>query len=409
MSTSWGDAAEEGARRLASTLGAKDFVYDPVTVTRGGATREVSDGLLIVGDRGIILQVKSRSPSADTDPDKARRWAKKRVIEATRQVQGTRRTLETSQLKLRSHRGHERVLDPPHSWPGVVLLDVTPVPDNLMLSSSDQNVIVMTLTDWYALHYLIRSTSHVIDYIERVIESRAETYLGDERSRYERFARADERASRDPDSLPVLPPHRLTEEDMFYANIVDEWIDADIGPVPLDDGRYTEEDVRTTVEILDSIPILLRVQIGKETLQRVAASRKTREPRSGLMSIDTNDRLLFYVDIIDNWKGREAHIEAHLFAYTVVRHEQLEKFHGSGSTLMLSRISTDDDSVKRTWIRVTGDSQGLNIPSEIRWGINIQYDVLTEDGLRDPRSYGDDDECACGSGEKFSDCHSSHS
>ena len=323
MSTSWGTAAEEGARRLASNLGVKDFVYDPVTVPRGGATREVSDGLLIVGDRGLILQVKSRDPSSDTDPDKLRRWATKKGAAAVRQVQGTRRTLETTQIELRSHRGHERVLEPPHTWPGVVLLDITPVPEDLQVPNSDPNTVIMTLSDWHAIHYMIRSTSNVIDYIERVINARLEACLGDERSRYSSFAKADEEAASKPGYQPVLPMHRITEDHMLYADIIDEWIDFDIGSAPVDDGRYTADDVRTTVEILDAIPILLRVKIGEEILRRVRDSHRSREPRSGFMSIDSRDRLLFFMDVLENWESIERYIESHLFAYTAVRHEQL--------------------------------------------------------------------------------------
>ncbi len=405
MSTPWGTGAEEAARRLASELGVKDFVYNPVEVPKGDSTREVSDGMLIVGDRGVILQVKSRDPSSDSNAEKVKRWANKKTREAVRQVQGTRRTLERTRLELRSHRGHELVLEPPHSWPGVVLLDVAPIPDDLRIPSDDPNTLIMTLSDWYSLHHMILSTSGVIDYVERAIREGVTVALGGERLRYSKFARADAIAAGEPGYEPILPIHPLSDSDRLYASIVDEWIDSNIGPTPVGDGPYTADQVRRTIEILDSIPILLRVQVGKAILDRVRDSTRTREPRTGVLAIDAQDRLLFFIDVSDRWNGDEKYLESHLFSYTAVRHEQLQKIFGPGETLMLARIGYDDRAATRTYIRIAGSGGQLNIPPEIRWSINKPYDVLTADGLRDPLSFGEREPCACGSGKEFGQCH----
>lgn len=72
-----GLAKEARVRGTVAELGVADFVYDPLFVLRGRARKEVSDGLLICGDQGAILQVKSRASSAaDADTsESAARWA----------------------------------------------------------------------------------------------------------------------------------------------------------------------------------------------------------------------------------------------------------------------------------------------------------------------------------------------
>ena len=361
--------------------------------------------MLIVGDRGVILQVKSRDPSSDGDPEKLRRWAAKKTAEAGRQVLGTRRTLESTTLSLRSHRGHELSLEPPHSWPGVILLDLDPVPSGLRVSGADANTIIMTLSDWYALHDRIRSTSGVIDYIERVAQHNVEADLGDEWTRYEQFAAADARHASEPGYVPVLPMKSLSGIDLLGVDIVDEWIDSDIGLTPVKKSPYTADQVRSTIELLDAIPILLRASIGKKLLGAVRESTRTREPQSGYLSTGSNGRLLYFVDVIDNWKGREQSLELDLASYAAVRHEQLENLHGVGTTLMLARISTGGASSIRTYASISGRAEGLNITPEVRWGTNIRYHVLTGDVLRDPLSYGRNEQCACGSGKRFKHCH----
>lgn len=408
MSSSWGTHAEEAARRLAAELGVKDFVYDPVEVPKGDNTREVSDGMLIVGDRGLILQIKSRDPSADRDSAKITRWAVKKAAEAVRQVQGTRRTLETTKVALRSRRGHELVLEPPHTWAGVVLLDLDPVPDGLRVCSGDDNTIVMTLADWHELHYMILSTSGVIDYVKRVVEHSIEADLGHEWGRYRRFAKADLISAIEPGYEPVLPLNPLSDSDRIFASVLDEWIDSDIAVTPVDDGRYTANQVRSAIEIVDSIPILLRVQIGRAMLSRIRDSVLSGEPRSTLLTPDSAARLLFFTDINENWNKKWKHLEPHLAAYTAVRHEQIEKHYGPGETLLLARVGSESGPVWRTFIRIGGSAKGLNIPPEIRWDINTRFGALTADGIRDPTSFSRTEQCACDSGRDVKDCHGRH-
>jgi hypothetical protein len=90
-------------RELAAELG-EGLVYDPSSC-RKATRREVSDGLLIVGDRGLILS-QART-GAGTSQDKAKVLMQKRP-EAERQVVGTHFDDGGHPPELVSHRGHER-------------------------------------------------------------------------------------------------------------------------------------------------------------------------------------------------------------------------------------------------------------------------------------------------------------
>ena len=90
-----GSLVEEYARRIAGGLGVPDFVYRPVVVTRGSRRREISDGLLVAGNDGLILQTKSRERTTglSDSPDRAERWCRKEANTAKSQSRGTRREL----------------------------------------------------------------------------------------------------------------------------------------------------------------------------------------------------------------------------------------------------------------------------------------------------------------------------
>jgi hypothetical protein len=409
MSTSWGTAAEEGARRFAADLGVKDFVYGPVTVPKGQATREVSDGILIVGDRGLILQTKARDPGAADDDVKLRNWATRKVREAVRQVRGTRNTLESQSVRLRSLRGHERSLDAPHSWPGVVLLALDRVPSGININIEDNRTVVMTLSDWCALHHMVLSTSGVIEYVERVIQGSVSADLGDESTRYHKYAQADANHVNLHGGYPVLPRQLVEGQERVYAEMIDEWIDSDIGVSHVEAQPDDPDRVRRTVEILDSIPILLRVEIGKLLADRIRDSSITHEPRCGLIWIEgTRDRILFYADVAQNWPNFEKDVEPHLFCYTAVRHEQLNETRGEGATLLLGRIALEGRSVWRTFVMMNGAVDPRFVPAGIRWAINQRYGVLTADETRDIESFDEDEPCPCGSGELLGRCNPTH-
>ena len=72
-----GTARERHVREIAGLLGVADFVFAAPPIAKGAASREAAgDGLLVVGSRGAVIQVKAREPDARTTdtPEKAERW-----------------------------------------------------------------------------------------------------------------------------------------------------------------------------------------------------------------------------------------------------------------------------------------------------------------------------------------------
>jgi hypothetical protein len=186
-----GSLVEDHARRLAAGMGIPDFVYQPALETRGGSSSEVSDGMLIVGNEGVILQVKSRdlTAGAKDDADRAERWCLKKGEHARRQGLGTRRRLEAGETSFVSLRGLTRVLPASRGWPIVVILDHPLVPSNRFRWGD--GCLFMSMNDWVNLHARIRSTAGVVRYVNRAIEAGVDIPLGHEAERYRALSQAD--------------------------------------------------------------------------------------------------------------------------------------------------------------------------------------------------------------------------
>jgi hypothetical protein len=387
-------------RTLAAELGVRDFVYHPVTIRKGEAFREVSDGLLLVGNRGAILQVKARESDADTD-HKLSSWISKKVDEGVRQVRGTRRTMLREAVTVESLRGHTRALPAGLDLPGVVLLDVDRVPTATGVVLDDDRTIAMTVQDWRTLNRMIRSTAGVIDYVDRVVAAGVPAELGNEEARYGALALADQKVSGS--GFPVLPPEGLSERDEMFVELVREWIDSDLAV------SITEPDhVRLAVEMLDEIPVIGKVDLGRSLFQRAKLSSERRRPVSGSFRLaGSTNRLLFYCDVLDNWEGDglEERLNSFLLTFAVVRHEEYERSIGPGRTLLLSRLELDGSAIARTISLIDGPlDDGVPTP-EMRWSIVSRFGVHTGTGVRDTDSFGRNERCPCGSTKKFKNCH----
>lgn len=367
MATTWGDGAEELARKSAAEFGRPDFVYDPITESKGSATREVSDGLLIVRDRGIILQSKARDPQSNNDPEKLKSWAMKQIDKATKQVAGTRRRLAEGGLELRSRRGSALRLDSQTGWPGVVLIDAPMLPPGIPAVSTDRDTIVMTLDDWSSLNHLIRSSSGVIDYVYRVVEhGTAELELGNEASRYFAFAKADRDWSSSTGGYPAVPEDPISSDDVVWLESMDEWIDGDLASDAGNSDESREDQIRRAIETIDAVPVAMRVVIGRALLDRAEQAESSGEPRTGSMKLSpSNDRLLFFFDTDRNWPDA-AEFEAHAFAYAAVRHEELNAIEGNQFTLLLARLGTVNRGAFRVFVAFDGDASSLEIPADVR-------------------------------------------
>jgi hypothetical protein len=220
-----GQQVEDYARRLAGNLGVRDFVYKPIVIQKGKGSREVSDGLLVAGDEGLILQVKSRDPeAAKLDPlSKAEAWCVKNAAAAVRQAEGTRRSLATGNVAVRSLRGFDRILPDASSWASVVIVDHPSDPE-VMLPPTP-NTLYISVNDWRNLHRWLRSTWGVIGYMRRAVDSGVDVALGREQDRYEVLAEADLHALGSLTSFPTLPPYRIAGAEAWDAALFEDLIE----------------------------------------------------------------------------------------------------------------------------------------------------------------------------------------
>ncbi|MGA5166693.1 MULTISPECIES: hypothetical protein [Streptomyces] len=68
----------------AATWGLPDFVMVPSVERKGRGVREISDGLLVVGSRGVVVQVKAREGEPGTH-EKESSWVLKQLAAASEQ------------------------------------------------------------------------------------------------------------------------------------------------------------------------------------------------------------------------------------------------------------------------------------------------------------------------------------
>ncbi len=123
-SESRGKDAEKRAREIAALFGVPDFVYKPLLERKGSAHREISDGMVICGEDGLIMQVKARQTPRQDTPARAEQWIRKVAKAGRRQAEGTRRRLaQSSAVTFTSLRGYTRTLHAVNGWPAVVVID----------------------------------------------------------------------------------------------------------------------------------------------------------------------------------------------------------------------------------------------------------------------------------------------
>jgi hypothetical protein len=220
-----GEQAEQHAREIAGYLGVPDFVYHPILERKGATQREISDGMVICGDEGLIMQVKARdAPERDTHA-RAEQWVRKNAESARRQADGTRRRLAQSPaITFTSLRGYTRTLSSVNAWPAVVVIDHPAAPAGIELPQSTDTLWI-TIEDWHALHERLRSTATVIAYVQRALGSGLHPHLGDEVQRYRALAQADAAAYGGASSVPMLPMDPLGPEETVYAAVIEDLIE----------------------------------------------------------------------------------------------------------------------------------------------------------------------------------------
>jgi hypothetical protein len=270
-----GDAAEAATHDAAAVWGLPDFVYLPEIRRVGSGTRELGDGFIIVGDLGIVIQVKGREvPSSD--PERERSWLLKNADEALSQGSGTLRQLERGAVVLTDLRGREVEIDPSrYRWLVVAVLDHPDPPEGVTapVQGARNPSVVMLRRDWEFLFDQLKSTHAVAGYLDRVAGE--DLALGDEPVRYYDLAQDDAETPPGPMpaewaelgehfSTPMLPMAPAAHEDR-PAHAMVRTIFEDVATTALKNA--TEAQRLATLAELDRLPVGQRGQIGRFMLE----------------------------------------------------------------------------------------------------------------------------------------------
>lgn len=273
-----GIAAEDASLAAASIWGLPDFVMRPRAIDKGSGRREVGDGTIITGDRGLAVQVKSRQANSG-DPSRETNWVLKKAAEGARQARGTVRTLCAGSVDLVNVRGRTvRCAGAEIDWVGVVILD-HPAPPEVVVESTTGNepkIVVLLRRDWDFLFDQLRSVSAVVDYVHRVAADEPRP-LGDEAIRYYELAQADEDASARPPAAwatklgataaahPILPKVPASSVDTT-GHTVFRVILEDIALTEID---RDETDRLATLSLIDRFSVGERAELGRLLLTRL--------------------------------------------------------------------------------------------------------------------------------------------
>lgn len=272
-----GTAAEDASRDSASRWGLSDFVFRPETIQRGNATREVGDGTIVCGDRGLAVQVKARTEATD-QPDRERAWISKRAKEGARQASGSVRTVRRNPMPHVNARGRSITIDGNAiQWVGVIIIDHDTPPD--VVFAYEQGVpipyVVILRREWDFLFNHLRSTTAVVDYLHRIATDQIAP--GEHVANYYELALADEQSppdlsgSRIPASLsdpalrkshPVLPIEPASAADEYGARMYLQILE-DIALSPWD---REESDRVNVLHLLDKLPVAERAGMGRQLL-----------------------------------------------------------------------------------------------------------------------------------------------
>jgi hypothetical protein len=272
-----GPEAEDATADAASLWGLPDFVYRAGAQPTASGVDEIGDRLLVVGDTGVVVQVKCRDAVTD-DSDKEGRWIVKHTGKAVRQARGTVRTLRRKSITAVNARGREIEIGADgRRWLGVVVIDHPSPPENLdlELDGSAEDLVVLLRRDWEFLFDQLKSTHAVVEYLRRVSGEIIE--LGTEPLRYYDLAQADAQAQPDPvdpallaaggihASAPLLPLAPVASEDRDAHRLVRMILeDIAISRAP---GVSDAQRLRALAE-LDRLPVSHRADVGRFLLAK---------------------------------------------------------------------------------------------------------------------------------------------
>lgn len=278
-----GTAAEEATTNAAAFWGLPDFVFPPVKRATGSGSRELGDGIVLVGDQGLILQVKSRqNPTQKTEREAS--WIKKQVAKGAGQAAGTLRQLRRQPEDMPNQRGRVITIDGNSgTWIGVVIVDHAEPPGGITLSVDHQGLSVITLLrrDWEFLFEQLGSTAAVVGYLHRVAGDACE--LGEEPTRYYDLAGKDAVAPQNPpkngwaaetgapwQSRPMLPRAPATAA-TGPGRVMFRMLLEDCSGTRIDD-----ENARLILlSFLDRTPVIYQAEVGDRLLQMLQKAKQT--------------------------------------------------------------------------------------------------------------------------------------
>ncbi|MEH3137693.1 MAG: hypothetical protein PGN30_22130 [Mycolicibacterium neoaurum] len=276
-----GAAAENASRDSVVQWGLPDFVFNPETVQRGSATREVGDGTIICGGRGLAVQVKARTNATTTD-DRERAWIAKKSKEGARQASGSVRTVQRRPVAHTNARRRSITVDGNViQWVGVVIIDHDTPPDNVSAYSETVPIpyVVILRREWDFLFDQLRSTTAVVDYLHRIAGHLVAP--GKHATHYYELALADERTPpdfersgipacfNDPElrsSRPTLPLEPASAADEYGVRVYRQILE-DIA----ESRRVSDEADRLFVlHLLDKLYVAERAVVGRLLLTNMS-------------------------------------------------------------------------------------------------------------------------------------------
>jgi len=280
-----GVAAELSVRHIGAGWGLPDFVFAPGEHQTSSGRREVSDGIILCGPYGVVLQTKCRTSPGD-NVDRERTWIETAARDATRQASGTLRTLRSSPKTMTSLRGVPyEILADRYQWLCVIIIDHDNPPDEPIANSTSKDpAIVLLKSDWDFLFNHLRSTFAVVRYLRYVVQLEG-VALGSE---WVRFGQIAYMSSLEPESTvdprllmkgavkyhaPILSLTPAMEDDAsaqaFYRMLLDE-----VAVTMLSDPELAGEPRLVVLAHLDALPVSMRSTVARFLLDSITEVSK---------------------------------------------------------------------------------------------------------------------------------------
>jgi hypothetical protein len=370
--TTVGRAAEDAAQMAAAIWGMPDFVYRPTIRQAGTGQRELGDAVILVGNLGIVVQVKSREKPTD-DLDRERAWVNKSVAKALSQADGTIRKLREYSTVLTNVRG--RTFRPGTTtvkWHSVVVIDHPEIPEMAPKIHARNPAVLLTRADWEFLFSQLRSTHAVATYVSRVAGE--ETTLGEEAVRYYQLAHADQVAESDPlderldnwagvrrtssPALPLYPPEEANEPALRLIRLIFEDVATAGSP-----NLIEEENRLQALAELDRLPVVDRADIGAFLLESMSKATRVdptmTEWRFRSMVSTPREHSPVHLGFGVCSQGSSTHRDA-FGAWAQLRHHELHELLGQ-DFLTVAVLLTPSTSDSRPWdtsmVAIQGDLQ----------------------------------------------------